>query len=300
MEETDKQSDIKQQVLTGERALFMAHGIHIQNATFEDGESPLKHSHDVAVDGSSFRWKYPLWYSSGITLRNSSISETARAGIWYTNGVALEHVLIEAPKQFRRCMNVRLADVHFSNAEETLWHCGDVSLQDVYAKGKYFAMNSGNVRATKLTLVGDYPFDGARNVEIRDSRLLSKDAFWNSENVRIYDSYISGEYFAWNSKHVTLENCTVESLQGFCYIEDLVLRNCTLLNTSLAFEYSTVDADVVSKIDSIKNPSGGIIRTPEIGDVIMEADKVDVSKTKIICGGKEYTGKTCAGTCRCA
>lgn len=124
-------------------------------------------------------------------------------------------------------------------------------------------------------------------MEIHDSRLLSKDAFWNSENVTVYDSFISGEYLGWNAKNLTLVNCTIESLQGMCYIENLVMKNCRLLNTTLAFEYSTVDAEIIGKVDSVLNPTGGVIRADEIGDLTIEADKVDPSKTKIICKQKE-------------
>ena len=124
-------------------------------------------------------------------------------------------------------------------------------------------------------------------MEIRRSRLLSKDAFWNSENVTVYDSFISGEYLGWNAKNLTLINCTIESLQGLCYIENLVMRNCKLLNTTLAFEYSTVDADIVGKIDSVLNPSGGVIRADYIDELMIEKDKVDPGKTRIICRQEE-------------
>ena len=43
-----------------------------------------------------------------------------------------------------------------------------------------------------------------------------------------------------------LVNCTIESLQGMCYIENLKMVNCKLINTTLAFEYSTVDAQIVN------------------------------------------------------
>ena len=86
----------------------------------------------------------------------------------------------------------------------------------------------------------------------------------------------------WNAKNLTLINCTVESLQGMCYINNLVMKNCKLLNTTLAFEYSTVDADIVGKIDSVLNPSGGVIRADEIGELTIEKDKVDPAKTRII------------------
>ena len=120
-------------------------------------------------------------------------------------------------------------------------------------------------------------------MEIRSSHLLSKDAFWNTENVTVYDSFISGEYLGWNAKNLTLINCTIESLQGMCYINNLVMKNCKLLNTTLAFEYSTVDAEITSKVDSILNPSEGVIQAEEIGELIIEKDKVDPGKTRIIC-----------------
>ncbi len=35
---------VKQEYLSGERALFQSDGIKIEDSTFEDGESPLKDS----------------------------------------------------------------------------------------------------------------------------------------------------------------------------------------------------------------------------------------------------------------
>ena len=275
--------DIKQEILTGERALFQGQQLRIFDTIFADVESPLKESRNIELFGSMFKWKYPLWYAKDITVKNCTWFEMARAGVWYTDRILVEDSAIEAPKNFRRCHDVTLRNVSFANAAETLWSCDGVTLEHVTARGDYFAMNSRNIVIRDLTLYGNYSFDGAGNVEIHNSRLLSKDAFWNSENVTVYDSFISGEYLGWNAKNLTLVNCTVESLQGMCYIDNLVMKNCRLLNTTLAFEYSTVDAEIVGKVDSVLNPSGGVIRADEIGELIIEKDKVDPAKTKIIC-----------------
>ena len=267
---------------TGERALFQGTDLRIYDSIFDDGESPLKHSRNVKIDGCSFKWKYPLWYSEDIAVRDCAVFEMGRAGIWYTNNIEMTDTLYEAPKGFRRCDGVTLDNVQFTNAAETLWNCRNVTAQNITAKGDYFAMNSENIEIENLNLTGNYSFDGCKNVVIRNSKLLSKDAFWNSENITVYDSFISGEYLGWNSKNLTLINCTIESLQGMCYIENLVMKNCKLINTTLAFEYSTVDVDVVGNIDSVKNPTSGIIRAESIGELILERDKVDISKMKII------------------
>ncbi len=276
---------IKQRLLTGERALFKSENLRVEDSIFDDGESPLKESRDIDVRGSMFRWKYPLWYCKNVTVKDSDWFEMARAGVWYTEDISVENAIFQAPKNFRRCKGVSLANVQFTNAAETLWNCEGVNLKDVTAKGDYFAMNCKDVSVENFRLDGNYCFDGAKNVVIKNSRMLSKDSFWNSENVTVYDSFISGEYLGWNAKNLTLVNCTVESLQGMCYIENLVMKNCKLVNTTLAFEYSTIDVEIVNEIDSVKNPSGGKIRAAGIKELIMQADKVDVTKTEIITGG---------------
>ncbi len=268
---------------TGERALFGAHDLTIEDTIFADGESPLKESADIDLRSSMFKWKYPLWYADRIHVRDCTWFETARAGVWYTDHITVEDSQIEAPKNFRRCRDVVLRNVSFPNAAETLWSCTGVSLDQVTAKGDYFAMNSADMDIDRLVLYGNYSFDGAKNTRIRHSRLLSKDAFWNSENVTVTDSFISGEYLGWNAKNLTLVNCTVESLQGMCYIDNLVMKNCKLINTTLAFEYSTVEADITGKIDSVLNPSGGSITADRIDRLTIEKDKVDPEKTIIIC-----------------
>lgn len=276
---------IRQEFLTGERALFKQENTDIYDTIFDDGESPLKESRGIALYGSMFKWKYPLWYAKDIHATDCTWFDMARAGVWYSDDVTVDNALIEAPKNFRRCNNLTLNNVTFVDAAETLWSCNNVKLNNVTAKGDYFAMNTNNIRIDGFKLVGNYSFDGCRNVEIHGANMLSKDSFWNTDNVTVYDSFISGEYLGWNAKNLTLINCTIESFQGMCYIDNLVMKNCKLINTTLAFEYSSVDADINSKIDSVMNPSSGIIRAEHIDNLILEKDKIDPSKTKIICEG---------------
>lgn len=275
-------TELHQQRLTGERALFQAKDLTIYDCLFEDGESPLKESRNLTLYGCMFRWKYPLWYSKHIRMQDCTIFDMGRAGIWYTHHLTADNLVVEAPKNFRRCTDVSLRHVCFPNAAETFWSCDGVKLEDCTVNGDYFAMNSSNLEIDGLTLTGNYSFDGVRNAVIRNARLLSKDAFWNTENVTVYDSFISGEYLGWNAKNLTLINCTIESLQGMCYIENLIMKNCKLLNTTLAFEYSTIDAEITNHIDSVKNPSGGILRAKSIGELILEPDKIDPSATEIL------------------
>ncbi len=279
--------EIKQQYLSGERAMAFEDGVDIYDCIFADGESPLKHGKNLKLYNTMFKWKYPLWYCENIYAVGCAWFENARAGVWYTRNMEITDSEIEAPKNFRRCKNVKIKNVTFPNASETLWECGNVKIDNVTAKGDYFAMNSKDIEIDNLTLYGNYSFDGGKNITVKNSKLLSKDAFWNCENVTVENSFISGEYLGWNSKNLTFENCTIESLQGLCYIENLVMKNCKLINTTLAFEYSSVNAEINSRVDSVFNPLSGIIKAQSIGAITLDPAKIDPSKTKIITSEKE-------------
>lgn len=274
-----------QGLFTGERALYNSKDLEIIDSTFEDGESPLKESKDIKLDGCIFKWKYPLWYCTNVLVENTTWLETARSGIWYTKNLKIVNSFIDAPKQFRRSSDIYLENVMIPNAEETLWTCKNITLKNVQAKGNYFGMNSENITISNFTLSGNYAFDGAKNIEIRNARMNSKDSFWNCENVTIYDSVIIGEYLGWNSKNITLINCTVDSNQGMCYMDNIKMVNCKLLNTDLCFEFcNNVDATITTIIDSVKNPYSGKIKALGIKELIMDEKLVDKSKTKIEIG----------------
>lgn len=272
-----------QTTFKGERACFATDGATFTNCIFSDGESPLKESKNVILKGGAFKWKYPLWYAENVEADGCLFEDNARAGVWYSKNVVVANTVVQAPKNFRRCEDLTLKKVFFPNAEETLWSCKKVVLDSVTVRGDYFAMNSEDIEVRDLTLNGKYSFDGVKNVTVRNSRIVTKDAFWNSENVTVYDSYIQSEYLGWNSKNVTFINCTIESLQGLCYIENLVMRDCKLINTNLAFEYSDIDAVINSKIDSVFNPRSGYLKANSIGELIMEKDLVDEGKTFVEC-----------------
>ena len=187
------------------------------------------------------------------------VIKMAKKQLHFEQFLALKNItfkdsMIEAPKTFRRSSNIKLYNTNMPNADETLWNCSDIYLENVSAKGNYFGMNSKNIKVKNFNLNGNYLFDGGENIEIDHAYLISKDSFWNCRHVVVKNSTIIGEYIGWNSEDVTFINCTIDSNQGFCYMKNLKLINCKLLNTDLAFEFvSDINAEVKSEIDSVKN-----------------------------------------------
>lgn len=270
------------QFFDGERPLFGKHDARIIRTTFGEGESPLKESRDITLRDSTFTWKYPLWYSKHVDVINTIFETMSRSGIWYTDDISLRNCSFQAPKLFRRAHHITLQNDFFADAQETLWSCSDIAIENVNATGDYFAKDSENIYVDHLNLVGNYAFDGCKYVEVHNSTFVTKDAFWNCDHVVIFDSVVSGEYLAWNTNHLTLINCTIASDQGLCYSDDLTLKNCRMMETDLAFEYCTnIDAEVTTPIRSVKNPISGKIRAKAIGTLILDPTKIDPAQTEI-------------------
>ena len=65
-------------------------------------------------------------------------------------------------------------------------------------------------------------------------------------------------------------------------MKGIVLEDCVLEHTDLAFEYcEDIEATVLSKVDSIKNPISGRIRCKGYDELILDDDDIDHSKTII-------------------
>ena len=97
---------IRNGFLEGERALFFGRDLRIEDSVFDNGESPLKHSSNIELIHSSFKWKYPIWYSDHVRLTECVLTETARAGIWYTSDLQMENVNLKNEiKSLKRLSN---------------------------------------------------------------------------------------------------------------------------------------------------------------------------------------------------
>lgn len=263
---------IKDAEFGGERPLFASHNLKLENVTIHAGESALKECCDIEAKNCRFEGKYPFWHVDGFKIDNCLFTEGARAALWYSRNLEMTDSLVEAPKMFREMDGVSLRNVRIPDAQETLWHCRNVSMDNVeVAHADYLFMHSENIRITNYRQQGNYSFQYCRDVEIRNAVIDSKDAFWNTENVTVYDSELTGEYLGWHSHNLRLVNCRISGTQPLCYAHNLVMENCTMADDAdLAFEESTLHADIKSSITSVKNPTSGKITADSIGEIIID------------------------------
>ncbi|MBZ4021301.1 hypothetical protein CKO11_02345 [Rhodobacter sp. TJ_12] len=263
---------ITDQYFEGERPLYALHDTVLEALRIGIGESALKHGQNLLVRNGEFAGKYPFWHCDGVTVEHSLFRPGARAAIWYSENIRMRGCTIEAPKMFRRMRGLTVENCRFPDAAETLWNCEQVKLRNVVLDGAdYVLMNGIDLEVEGMTLQGNYSFQDARNVTVRNSHLASKDAFWGAENVTVTDCVLDGEFLGWHSKNLRLVNCTIRGTQPLCYATDLVMENCRMdENADLAFEYSTLQAEITTSVTSVKNPAGGHIRAPRIGEVILD------------------------------
>ena len=263
---------IENKFYEGERPLFATNNLQLNNVKFYPGESALKEASNIYATNCEFYGKYPFWHNTSSVIENSLFTPYARAAIWYCKNLQIINSRVEAPKMFREIDGLYINNVELTDAQECIWWCKNVKINDVTVKnGDYIFKNSKNIKIDNLTLQGNYGFQYATDVEIQNSNIQSKDAFWNTENVTVYDSVIDGEYLGWHSKNLRLVNCIISGTQPLCYAHNLIMENCVMKkNADLAFEYSTLKAEINSPVTSIKNPTDGEILAQSIGEVIFD------------------------------
>lgn len=269
----DKLASIENQEFGGERPLFASHHLLLRNVTIHAGESAIKECSDITAENCRFEGKYPFWHVNGFRIANCIFTPGARAALWYSQNLVMTDTIIEAPKMFREMQGIKLSNVKIPDAQETLWHCSDVTIDNTeVANADYLFMHSANISIHNYTQHGNYSFQYCKNVDIRNSIIYSKDAFWNTDNVTVRDSELHGEYLGWHSHNLHLINCHISGTQPLCYCHNLILERCTFdADADLCFEESSLNATIIGNVTSVKNPTTGkILVSGSIGETIID------------------------------
>ena len=263
---------IKDAEFSGERVLFASHNLELENVHIGLGESPLKCCSNIIARNCVFDGKYPFWHTDGFVVDHCTFNIGARSGPWYSRNCLMNDCIVEAPKLFREMDGVEVNRTNFPNGQEMFWFCRNIKLRDVRIDNcDYLFLHSSDIDIENYIQHGNYSFQYAKNVKISNAEIHSKDAFWNTENVTVRDSTLDGEYLGWHSHNLTLINCHILGTQPLCYAHNLKMINCTLGDDAdLAFEESEVEAEIVSPVVSIKNPTTGHITVPKVGEIILD------------------------------
>ena len=266
-----------------ERALYNLRETTVRRCVFAgpaDGESVLKETRNIVIDKCSFSLRYPVWHAKGYELRDSRLDDKTRAPLWYSDNGIIENTEINGVKALRECNDTVIRNCRIDSIEFG-WKTANTKIFDSSIISEYIFLDARDIEIERLDFKGKYSFQYVEDLVIRDSVLDTKDAFWHSRNVTVTDSVIKGEYLAWFSEGLTLIRCRIIGTQPLCYCKGLRLIDCEMEDCDLSFEYSEVDAVIRGHIDSVKNPRSGRICADSIGEIIYE-DSIMESNAEII------------------
>lgn len=275
---------IENQTFDEERALYNIKDTEVSHCTFAgpaDGESVLKETRNITVTDSKFSLRYPLWHVRGFELNRVSMDDLTRAAIWYSYNGLIKNTKMDGIKALRECENIRIEDSE-AHSSEFGWRTRKLEISRSEMESEYFLFECKDVKIDHLKMKGKYSFQYVENMVIEDSYLDTKDAFWHGKNITVKNSVLKGEYLAWFSENLTLINCKIIGTQPLCYCENLKLIHCTMEDTDLAFEYSSVEAEVIGNILSVKNPKSGMITADSIGEVIWDDPVMEVNGKVVV------------------
>ncbi len=271
MEALNHEKIIENLVTDKERALYGLTNAQVVGCEFvgpADGESCLKETSNLLIKGCDFKLRYPLWHNSNSQIVDCTMHETCRAPIWYSNNVTYKNLTCNGIKAIRECNNLVIEDCYF-NSGEFAWLSQNLKVLNTKVVSEYPFFSITDSTFNRLEMKAKYSFQYCKNLVLENCVLDTKDAFWHGENVIVKNCIVKGEYLAWYSKNLTFIDCEIRGTQPFCYAENLKLINCRLYECDLAFENTTLEADVVTSIDSVKNPIG-VIKAPSIGEIIID------------------------------
>ncbi len=258
-----------------ERALYGSRGIQVINCRFEgeaDGESALKESADVKVEGCFWNLRYPFWHDTGLKICETEMTDKCRAAIWYSKDIEIMRTKLHGIKALRECENVKISDCSIDSTEFG-WFVNGITMENTSAKSEYFMLHSSALDFKGVELNGKYSFQYIKDSVFENCTLNTKDAFWHAKNVTVKNCTVNGEYLAWYAENITFENCKISGTQPFCYCKGLKLINCEMTGSDLAFEKSEVEAEITTPVISIKNPSAGYIKLPYAEELILTEDE---------------------------
>lgn len=273
-------------MLDAERALYGERDILVKNCAFDgiaDGESAFKEAGKITAESCYFNLRYPFWHCDGVKIGNSEMTKNCRAALWYSTDIDIKKSKLHGIKALRECERVSLVGCDVISPEFG-WFSSDIKVRNSSFVSEYFMLRAKNLDFADVYFKGKYSFQYIENSVFENCNFDTKDAFWHAKNVTVRNSTVKGEYLAWYCENVTFENCTIIGAQPLCYCKNLKLVNCKMIDCDLSFEKSSVEADIVGHIDSVKNPESGRITAESIGEIIyVNQEKLCVIKTRTSC-----------------
>lgn len=262
---------IENKTFDEERALYGSDSVTAVGCRFDgpaDGESAFKESRRIKTEKCFFNLRYPFWHTHTLEISDCEMTEHCRAALWYSDNITIDGTRLHGIKALRECEKISIKNSSIISPEFG-WFSRDINMESTACEGEYFMLRAEGLHFKNVSLKGKYSFQYIKNCTFTNCDFDTKDAFWHAENITVKNCRVKGEYLAWYAKDITFIDCEISGTQPLCYCENLKMINCTMEGADLAFEKSTVEAEITTPVISIKNPKSGYIKVKGYNELIL-------------------------------
>ena len=130
---------VENKTFDNERALYGSDGISVINCRFDgeaDGESALKESRNIIVQGCYWNLRYPFWHDDSLKIYDTELTDKCRAALWYSQNIEIRNSRLHGIKALRECKNVSILDCSIESTEFG-WFNNGVEMTDAKVKSEY-------------------------------------------------------------------------------------------------------------------------------------------------------------------
>ena len=260
-----------------ERAFYNTKNKCFKNITIKgkkNGKNAFKECRNITVEDSNIFLNNNFWHCYNLNLYKINFELDSKEPIWYCKNTEINNSKILSSKACRKCINMYIKDSYI-NSEDFCWKSDGIKFENCKIEGINLLLDSSNINVISCQIFGKYAFQYVNNINIFDGFIDSENCLWNSKNAYLKKCKIIGDRLGWYSENLVLEECHIESIKPFSYCKRLKLINCTMNNSKLCFEYSDVEADIHSHVESIKNVLSGKIIVDSYEEYINDSNIYD-------------------------
>ena len=198
-------------------AIWYACDGEIKNSVL-GGIKAVRECRNINMDGCEILSQEFGWKSSGISLKNSSV--TAEYLFLDSRDVLLENVQMKGKYSFQYMENLTIRDSYL-DTKDAFWHSKNVTVINSTVKGEYLAWFSENLTLINCHIIGTQPLCYCKNLKLVNCTMEATDLSFEYSEV---EAEIKGHVDS--IKNPKCGHITVDSVGEVIRTDDVVME-CT-------------------------------------------------------------------------
>ncbi|MCR4891409.1 MAG: DUF3737 family protein [Lachnospiraceae bacterium] len=169
----------------------------------------------------------PFRMARDVTMKDCSFS--LRYPLWFAEDFTLEKSRADddCRSGIWYCKRGRMEDCDWKGPK-ALRECRDIEIRNSQIVSQEFGWKSKRVLLEDVTIDANYLFLESQDVQLSRVTMTGKYSFQYMKNLEISDSSLDTKDAFWHSKNVTVRNCSLKGLYLGWFAKGLTLINCQI------------------------------------------------------------------------